>query len=112
MTERNKAQVVKRALQRLFVVAGTEEPKAEDAQLVSDIYDVLRLELADSGIGGVEPNSVPLNLFEGVAALLAARSANDFGITESAARLEAEGWQRCNSAASFYTGAPAKLNTY
>ncbi|MFN7611675.1 MAG: hypothetical protein ACK5QX_12205 [bacterium] len=112
MASKTKAETVKRALQRLNIVSASENPNAQDADLVGGIYDVLRLELQDSGIAGVEANVVPLNMFEGMAALLAGRSAGDFGLMDRAMSLEAEGWRRVNAASSIYSGHSAELNTY
>lgn len=83
MPTKTKLDLVKRALQKLRIVAAGEEPSAEDAVLVGDVYASLRLELANHGVGGFEPDAIPLDAFEGLADLLAVRSAPDFGIQTS-----------------------------
>ena len=77
---KTKAQLVKRALQKIFVVSGTEEPKAEDAQLVSDIWTSVRAELVAQRVAGLSDNSIPNDGFEAVADYLAQCIGPDFGL--------------------------------
>lgn len=77
---KTKAQLVKRALQKIFVISGTEEPKAEDAQLAADIWTSVRKELIAHRVAGLSDNSIPDDGFEGVADYLAQCIAPDFGL--------------------------------
>lgn len=89
---KTKAQLVKRALQKIFVLSASEEPKAEDAQLVSDIWASVRLELVSHRVGGLLDNSIPDDGFEAVADYLAQCIAPDFGIpTDAGAKKSALG---------------------
>jgi len=80
MATKTKADLVKRALQKLQIVSATEEPSAADAVLAGDMYDTLRLELVTQGIGALMPNAVPQAMFEAMAEYLARRCAEDFGM--------------------------------
>lgn len=80
MPTKTRHDLVKRALQKLRIVSANEEPNAEDAALVSDIYATLRLELAARGIAGMEAETVPQDSIEAMAGLLAVLSSADFGI--------------------------------
>lgn len=77
---RTRNDIIKRALQRLRIIPAGEQPNADDGALVADVWVSVRQELVNAGVSIVSDNSIPDDLFEGCADLLAARVATDFGV--------------------------------
>lgn len=81
MTTYTKAQLRNRVLRELGVLAAGETATAEDAQVVEELIDTQHAMLARELFVDWTTSTIPQNVYEPLAAIVAARGAGQFGVT-------------------------------
>ena len=82
---RTRADLAKRALQKLSIVDALEEPSAEDGAYVRSVYDDKLEELRDEGLVYWDANAVPEAVVPALVKIVAAEIGPAFGLPFDAA---------------------------
>lgn len=78
-TERTRADLVVRALDKLGVTAAGQNPAAEDYALIDDQVDSVLDSLAAQEIYAADPDAIALDAYQSLAEVLAEACRPDFG---------------------------------
>jgi ATP phosphoribosyltransferase len=81
LTTYTKAQLRNRVLRELGVLAAGETAAAEDAEVIEEMIDTQHAMLARELFVDWTTSAIPQNVFEPLAAVVAARGSGQFGVT-------------------------------